>query len=79
MDTSKLREAGKYIAVVRGIHYYSEACDTLPYFTYRVCDHYVDRRLLEHTARYADIHSYIYDGEIIYRTQYVCKDEMVVF
>jgi hypothetical protein len=79
IPTSHFREEGKYIVVSRGIHRYSENSDTLPYFTYRVCDHFIDRRLLEHTAKYADIHAYIYDGEIVYRTQWVCKDEMVVF
>ena len=69
---------GKYIRVSRGVHNV-EGSETLPYFTYRVMDTLVDSRLIEHTAKYSDIHAYLYNGAIVYRTQYVSDGELVVF
>ena len=68
----------KYIIVSRGVHNV-EGSETLPYLTYRVIDRLVDKRLVEYASKYADIHAYIYDGKIVYQTQYVSGGEMVVF
>jgi hypothetical protein len=69
---------GKYIRVSRGVHNI-EGSETLPYFTYRMMDSLIDTRVIDYAAKYSDIHAYLYNGSIAYRTQYVSDGELIVF